>query len=255
MGVLTEPETRRVAVVTGAASGIGEAAAQELSARGWALGLLDVDPDGERVARRLSTAGCPALFREVDVSSEVAVRASVAQVTEALGPVQALVNSAGTIAGSSDVVNQTWEQWTRIMHVNAGGAFLCTRAVLPGMLAAGRGVIVNLSSISGLVGLPGQSAYAMSKGAIIQLTRQVTADYAREGIRCCAICPGSITTPLLTRAIEQDPSLPDMLRAAHPAGRLGEPREIGELIAFLVSEQAGFTHGAVISADGGYVAV
>ncbi len=247
--------TPGVAIVTGAGSGIGSATAKLLAVRGWAVGVFDISEQGRAVAAEIASGGGRALFCEVDVACEASVKAGVAAVAGELGAPTALVNNAGTIQDSSDVVNQTWEQWVHIMHTNAGGAFLCSQAVLPGMLERGSGVIVTIASISGLVGIPGQAAYCMSKSALIQLTRQMTADYAARGIRCCAICPGSVLAPLLTVAAGQDPTILEALRAGHPAGRLAEPEEIATTIAFLLSDAASFTHGAILSVDGGYVSV
>lgn len=245
-----------VAVVTGAASGIGRATAIRLARSGLAIGLIDLDADPiEGLAAEVREAGGTALAAVADVSDEGRLEQAFATISTTLGPVDALVNNAGTIVDSAPVLDQTWEQWLRIVHVNAGGAFLCSRAVLAGMVERGRGAIVNVASISGLVGVQGQSAYCMSKGAIVQLTRSLTADYAGSGVRANAICPGSIETPLLEKAAAQDPDILDKLRAGHPIGRLGTSEEMAAAIEFLVSADASFLAGSIVSADGGYVAV
>jgi NAD(P)-dependent dehydrogenase (short-subunit alcohol dehydrogenase family) len=246
---------RRVAVVTGATSGIGRATAMRLARAGWDIGIIDVVPDAAGLPAELRAEGAASAFAQADVSDEAGVNAAIAAVTDALGPVQALVNNAGTTVDSTNAVDQTWEQWQRIMHVNAGGAFLCARAVLPGMLERGGGAIVNVASISGLIGIQGQAAYAMSKGAVVQLTRSITADFAGRGIRANAICPGAIETPQLETSIAQDPTLLDKLRAGHPIDRLGRAEEMAEVIEFLVSDRASFLAGAIVAADGGYVAI
>lgn len=245
-----------VAMVTGGASGIGEATARRLAASGLKVGVVDLDPDrAAMVAAAIEADGGRAHAVGADVSDPDAVATAVSAIADALGPVDALVNNAGTIADSAAAVEQTWEQWLRIMHVNAGGSFLCARAVLPGMLKKGMGAIVNVASISGLVGIQGQSAYCMSKGAIVQLTRSLTVDYAARGVRCNAICPGAIETPMLEKAVAQDPTILDTVRAGHPIGRVGSPAELAASIDFLVSSDSSFLAGAIVSADGGYVAV
>lgn len=246
---------RGVAVVTGAASGIGRATALRLAEDGWDIGLLDRRPGDADLMDSIEGYGRAAQFVSANVADPLEVATAMRTIVATLGPIDALVNNAGTIVDSAPAVEQTWDQWTNIMHVNAGGAFLCSREVLPGMLERGKGAIVNIASISGLVGIPGQSAYCMSKGAILQLTRSLTADYAFKGVRTNAICPGSIETPLLEKATEQDPTLLTRLEAGHPIGRLGTAIEIADVVAFLVSERASFIAGAIVSADGGYVAV
>lgn len=245
-----------VAVVTGAASGIGRATAIRLAAAGLAVGLVDLE--GELltpVAEEIGAAGGRAAVAVADVADERSVESGFAAIAAELGQIGALVNNAGTIVDSAPALDQTWEEWLKIMHVNAGGAFLCSRSVLAGMIERGGGAIVNVASISGLVGIQGQSAYCMSKGAIVQLTRSLTADYAADGIRCNAICPGSIETPLLEKAAAQDPQILDKLRAGHPIGRLGTSEEMAAAIEFMVSTDASFLSGSIVSADGGYVAV
>lgn len=247
-----------VMLVTGAARGIGRATAELLAARGSVVMLVDTDEEGaSAVAGSLSARGQVARGFGGDVADPEAVTDVARQVLEAYGHIDGLVNNAGTIAKSDDVVGQSWDDWRRIMEVNAGGAFLWTKAVVPSMLQRKRGSIVNVASISALVGLPHQSAYCMSKGAVVQLTRQVAVEYAARGIRCNAVCPGSVDTELFRRAVgEQDDAeaAQRAFRSAHPIGRLGEPVEVANAIAYLLSDEASFATGAILSVDGGFVA-
>lgn len=227
-----------LAIVTGASSGIGAATCAQLARDGFRVVSVDV-------------SGTPA-FR-LDVRDDAAVRSMVA----GLGPVAALVNVAG-IGVAAKLHETTDDDWDRIVGVNLTGMFYLCRAVLPVMVAAGGGTIVNVSSVAGLVGVRERAAYCASKAAVIGLTRSITVDYAGAGIRCNAICPGTVDTEWIGKILADAPD-PAAARAAMVArqldGRMGTPEEIAAGIAFLLSDGARFVNGSAFVMDGGMTAV
>ena len=228
-----------VALVTGAASGIGRATAVELAARGWEVVGLDRD-GGEGVAVT------------VDVTDTEAVARAVAEV----GRVDLLANVAGT-GSTQNVVDTPPELWDAVFAVNVRGIFNTARAVLPGMVERGGGVIVNAASIAGMVGLRDRAAYCASKGAVIALTKAMAIDHVGDGIRVNCVCPGTVDTPWVGRLLEQSGD-PGATRAAlvarQPMGRLGTAEEVAKAIAYLASDDAAFVTGTELVIDGGLVA-
>lgn len=241
-------------IVTGAASGIGAATAALLSARGHRLLLLDADAAVLEVAAGL---GESATARVADVSREEEVRAAVAQAVDRWDTLTGLVNCAATMT-TGPVAETSLDDWNRVMAVNATGTFLLAKHAIREFLRGSGGSIVNLSSISGRVGLPDQPAYCASKGAVTQLSRQIAAEYGARGIRCNVVSPGSVETPQLRRylAAQDDPRAAERaLVEAHPVRRIAAPEEIAATIAFVLGPEASFINGADIAADGGYTAV
>jgi len=236
---------RTVAVVTGAAQGIGRAIAARLLAQGYAVAGLDVD---EQVTASMSSLHGRALGLTVDITDEAAVRDAFDRVAAELGPPRVLVNNAALTAHISSILKMDLERWRRELDVNLTGAFVCTRAALPAMREAGWGRIINISSLAASGGLDRQSAYAASKAGMLGLTRNVTIEHAAEGVTCNAILPGLI---LSEKAAQMPEALKQAVLEQIPAGRFGRPEEVAALTAFLASDEAGFINGAEIRIDGG----
>ena len=242
------PLTGRVALVTGAARGIGRATAQALAEAGADVAVTDVVPALEDAAAAVRAAGRRAALVVFDVADPAAALEGVARVRDALGPVDVLVNNAGIVDHVAPVARMTPEGWTRELAVNLSGAFNMIRAVVGEMAARGWGRIVNVSSVAAWGGLHHQAGYAASKAGLLGLTRTVALEHARDGSPCNAGLPRLIGTELVTAMPAE---LRDGAVAATPARRLGEPREVARLIAFLASDDAAFINGAEVPIDGG----
>ncbi|MBI4581579.1 MAG: glucose 1-dehydrogenase [Planctomycetes bacterium] len=236
-------------VVTGAAKGLGRAVAEAFYREGAGVALLDVDSAGRQVAEGFGSRG---LFIQCDVSSGPAVEAAFADIQRWFGNVAILVNNAGIQAYGK--VNDTTEaEWDRVLAVNLKSAFLCARQAIPSMLARGQGVVINVASAQSFMSQANVAAYTTSKTALLGLTRSIAVDYAPK-VRCLAVCPSTIDTPMLHWAIEQSPEPTAVLRECeqmHPLGRIGQPEEVAELILFLCSDKASFMTGQPIRIDGG----
>ena len=237
----------KVAVVTGAASGIGHAIATGLRDEGASVVAGDLVPQNVPAG----TLGV-----QVDVSDEGQVQALIDTCINEYGQIDVLCNNAG-VGGVTDVLNCTTEEWDLLFTVNVRGMFLGIRAALPHMLSAGRGVIVNTASVAASVGLPNRAAYCASKGAVVALTKQVAVQYASQGIRCNCVSPGTVDSPWVGRLLDQaeDPvAMREALVARQPLGRLGTPDEVADLVLYLASDQASFVTGADWLIDGGIAA-
>ena len=240
----------RHALVTGGGSGIGRAVAHRLGRDGAAVTVLDIDlAAARRVAEELAAAGVAAGAVAADVANAEAVRAATAEARGDRGDVHVLVCSAG-IAGFSPVVTMTDAEWDRMLAVHLRGTFLVTRAVLPGMLAARWGRIVTLSSVGGLRGGPQLAHYAAAKAGVIGFTKALALEVGSQGVTANAVAPGLVDTPML-RGSGIPADMLEQSRRQIPVGRLGTPDDIAAACAFLVSEEAGFVTGQVVSPNGG----
>ena len=246
-------------IITGAGGGIGADVARVLAGNGRPVLLLDRREDQvEKVLAELDADGLTAAALPVDVADEDAVAGAVTIARERFGQVAGLVNCAATMT-SGPLTETTLEDWNRVMMVNATGTFLTCKHVVRALVdQASGGSIVNLSSISGRVGLPNQPAYCASKGAVLQLSRQIAVDYAADGIRCNVVSPGSVETDQLRSylAAQPDPAAAErLLVKGHPLNRIADVSEISSVIAFLLGPESTFITGADIPVDGGYTSV
>lgn len=242
---------KQVALVTGAARGIGRAIAQELSREGYAVcvNYLRHRGEAEALVSALRAEGGEAIAVQADVADRAAVEAMVGQTEAELGEVTLLVNNAG-IAGQALFQDISDELWERYLAVNLGGARNTIRAVLPQMLHEKRGCIVNIASIWGLRGASCETAYACTKAALIALTRSLALELAPSRIRVNCVAPGVIDTDMVRELGEE--TLRDLAEQT-PLGRLGRPEEIAHAVVFFASENASFITGQVLTADGGFI--
>ncbi|KKC45912.1 MULTISPECIES: SDR family NAD(P)-dependent oxidoreductase [Paenibacillus] len=238
----------KVVVVTGGASGIGEATARRFAAEGASVVIADFSEHGQAVADSLEAG----LFVRTDVTREDQVQAMVEQTVAKFGRLDILFANAG-IAHDAPADKLASDAWQKTIDINLSGVFLCGKYALQQMLKqGGGGAIVNCGSIHSHVGKAGVTAYAAAKGGVKLLTQSMAADYAGKGIRVNAVCPGYIDTPLIGGRSE---AVTDHLVGLHPMGRLGKPEEVAAAVLFLASDDASFVTGASLLVDGGYTAV
>jgi len=242
----------KIAIITGAASGIGAATAIRFVAEGAKVLLVDTNITGLADVLQTIANDDHAQSKVADVQDESAVQACVQQAVDAWGRVDIVVNNAG-IGSNISLLDFTREEFDRIFGVNLRGPLLFCKHAIPAM--ANGGAIVNVASISSTSGIPGQALYAPSKGGILQMTRQLAIEYAQQNIRVNAVAPGTIETPMLQG---DDPErmkrVLDWLMNMHPVGRFGKPEEVANAILFLASDEASFITGANLAVDGGYTA-
>ena len=246
-----------VAVVTGAASGIGRATALRLAHDGYEVAMMDLDAAGLAETRtQIQEAGGRAHQFPVDLCDPLGVGSVTREIAVTVGAPLVLVNVAG-IGVAATVLETSDEDWNRVLAVNLTGPFLTIRATLPLMVDRGSGVIVNIASVGGQVGLASRAAYCASKAGLVGLTRAVAVDHAREGIRCVAICPGTVETEWIGKILANAPD-PVAAREAMAArqldGRMGSPAEVAAMVAFVAGPDGRFINGAALVLDGGMTA-
>lgn len=247
---------QKVAIVTGAAAGIGRATALAFAAKGIRVVVADIDEQsGQQVVVDAKQAGGEALFVRCDVTSDADVQALVAATVEAYGRLDFAFNNAGIEVEQAKLADGDESVFDRIMDVNVKGVWRCMKYQIPVMLSQGGGAIVNTASVAGLGAAPKMSIYSASKHAVIGLTKSAAVEYAKKGIRVNAICPAVIDTDMFRRAAESDPRKAEFAAAMHPVGRLGTAEEIAAAVLYLCSPDAGFTTGVALPVDGGATAI
>lgn len=245
----------KVAIITGAASGIGQAAAELFAAEGAVVIAADVRDDaGQAIVDRLAASGHTACYIHADVSQESDVAAMVHLALSQYGRLDVLFNNAGIEGEQAPTADATLENWEHVIGINLKGVFLGLKYGIGAMLEHDGGSIINNASVAGLVGFAGIPAYCASKGGVVQLTRTAAIEYATHGVRVNCLCPGVIDTPMVERFTHQQAEAVEQMKALEPVGRLGSAREVAELALFLASDRSSFITGAVIPVDGGFVA-
>jgi 2-keto-3-deoxy-L-fuconate dehydrogenase len=252
---------KKIAFVTGAGSGIGEQIARLFAQQGAHVILADIKLDAAvRVAGEIQANGGSARAQQLDVAEESQVKATLEQIAATEGRLDILVNNAG-ISHVGNILETSLEDWERVMHVNARGVFLCAREAVRQMLAQSPvgGVIINMSSVAATIGIDRRLPYSASKGAVLALTRSIAIDFVTQGIRCNAICPGTVHTPFVEGYLQRhfaghEDEARGQLHARQPIGRMGRPDEIAYAALYLASDEAAFVTGSALVIDGGWTA-
>ncbi len=244
----------RVVVITGGAQGIGEACARRLAHEGAAVALWDLaDGPGQQVVAELQALGAQALYCHCDVAAKAEVEAALATTLARFGHLDGLVNNAG-IFRAADFLDITEADWDAVIAVNLKGSFLVGQAVARAMLqnsGPSKGAIVNMSSVNGMLAIAGIASYNASKGAINQLTRAMALSFAGQGLRVNAVAPGTIATELARSAVLTSQEASALILSRTPMRRLGEPAEIADVVAWLLSDASSYVTGEIVVADGG----
>jgi NAD(P)-dependent dehydrogenase (short-subunit alcohol dehydrogenase family) len=242
-----------VALVSGAASGIGRATAQRFAEEGASVVAADIDVEGgEETVSQIESEGGEATFVETDVTDESDLAAGVEAAVDTYGSLDFAFNNAGIEGDQVSFSDQDNANWNRVLDINLNGVFFAMREEIPAMLESGGGAIVNTSSIAGILGFPNLSPYVASKHGVVGLTKTAAVEFSSDGLRVNAVLPGVIETPMVARSGEQDPEATEQTIAGIPASRLGQPEEIASAVVWLCSEDASYVTGQPLPVDGGY---
>jgi len=252
---------KKIAFVTGAGSGIGEQIARLFAQQGAHVVLSDIIVDAaERVASEIQAGGGSTRTQQLDVADECQVKAAIERVAATESRLDILVNNAG-VSHVGNILETSVEDWERVMNVNARGVFLCAREGVWQMLAQSPvgGVIINMSSVAATISIDRRLPYSASKGAVLALTRSIAIDFVTQGIRCNAICPGTVHTPFVEGYLARnftghEDEVRQQLHARQPIGRMGRPDEIAYAALYLASDEAAFVTGSTLVIDGGWTA-
>ena len=246
----------KVVLVTGGSTGIGRATAKILAAEGAIVAIADVqDEEGEKTCAAITEAGGRASYYRTDVGEYDAVRSTIAAIVDTHGRLDGAFNNAGIEGPTARILDVDMADWERVIRVNLTGVFVCMKCEIEQMVKqeAG-GNIVSTASAAGLIGIPGAASYNASKHGVVGLTKTVALEYATKQIRVNAVCPGFIETPMLNRVTDASVKIREQMIGAVPMRRVAQPSEIGETVAWLLSEKSSYVTGVAMPVDGGWVA-